>query len=56
MPNMSNVKVEMPSQNLKFVQLTLKKLLLGYTKEMAQEEATRCLNCKKSLVVWMDVQ
>ena len=47
MPNMSNKKVEMPSQEPEIRATNFKEVALGYTKEMAQEEATRCLNCKK---------
>ena len=47
MPNMSNVKVEMPSQEPEIRATNFKEVALGYTKEMAQEEAARCLNCKK---------
>lgn len=47
MPNMSNKKVEMPSQEPEIRSTNFKEVALGYTKEMAQEEATRCLNCKK---------
>ena len=44
---MSNVKVEMPSQEPEIRATNFKEVALGYTKEMAQEEAARCLNCKK---------
>ena len=47
MPNMSNKKVEMPSQDPAVRATNFKEVALGYTKEMAQEEAARCLNCKK---------
>ncbi|MZT12082.1 NADPH-dependent glutamate synthase [Catenibacterium sp. co_0103] len=47
MSNMSNVKVEMPSQEPEIRATNFKEVALGYTKEMAQEEAARCLNCKK---------
>ena len=47
MPNMSNKKVEMPSQEPEIRATNFKEVALGYTKEMAQEEAARCLNCKK---------
>ena len=46
MPNMSLNKVEMPVQDPKVRSCNFKEVALGYTKEMAMEEAQRCLNCK----------
>ena len=43
MPNMSLTKVVMPEQE---PNKNFEEVALGYTKEMAMEEATRCLNCK----------
>lgn len=46
MPNMSLEKVKMPEQDPKVRARNFKEVSLGYTKEMAIEEAQRCLNCK----------
>ena len=46
MPNMSLEKVKMPEQDPKIRARNFKEVSLGYTKEMAMEEAQRCLNCK----------
>ncbi len=46
MPNMSLEKVKMPEQDPKIRARNFKEVSLGYTKEMAIEEAQRCLNCK----------
>lgn len=46
MPNMSLKKVEMPVQDGEIRRNNFDEVALGYTKEMAMEEAGRCLNCK----------
>ena len=46
MPNMSLKKVPMPEQDPNVRNHNFQEVSLGYTKEMAMEEATRCLNCK----------
>ncbi len=46
MPNMSNKKVPMPHQDAKVRAHNYDEVALGYTPEMAVEEAKRCLNCK----------
>lgn len=46
MPNMSLSKVPMPEQEPQIRARNFKEVTLGYTKEMAMEEAQRCLNCK----------
>lgn len=46
MPNMSLKKVAMPEQDPKVRARNFKEVTLGYTEEMAIEEAKRCLNCK----------
>lgn len=46
MPNMSLEKVKMPEQDPKVRARNFEEVSLGYTKEMAMEEAERCLNCK----------
>ncbi len=46
MPNMSLKKVPMPEQKPTVRNKNFKEVSLGYTPEMAMEEATRCLNCK----------
>ncbi len=46
MPNMSNVKVAIPEQDPNIRNGNFEEVTLGYTEEMAIEEATRCLNCK----------
>ena len=46
MPNMSLKKVPMPEQEPNVRNHNFQEVSLGYTKEMAMEEATRCLNCK----------
>lgn len=44
--NMSPTKVPMPEQAPDVRNKNFKEVALGYTAEMAMEEATRCLNCK----------
>ncbi len=44
--NISNNKVKMPEQNPDVRNKNFKEVSTGYTKEMALEEAARCLNCK----------
>ena len=46
MPNMSLTKVPMPEQDPNVRNKNFEEGALGYTKEMAMEEATRCINCK----------
>lgn len=46
MPNMSLKKVPMPEQNPEIRRQNFEEVALGYTEEMAVEEAQRCLNCK----------
>ena len=46
MANMSNEKVKMPEQNPLVRNKNFEEVTLGYTPEMAIEEASRCLNCK----------
>ena len=46
MANMSLTKVVMPEQEPNVRNKNFDEVTLGYTKEMAMEEATRCLNCK----------
>lgn len=46
MPNMAAEKVKMPEQDPLVRNKNFKEVALGYTDEMAQEEAARCLNCK----------
>lgn len=45
MPNMSLKKVEMPTQDGEVRRNNFDEVALGYTPEMAMEEADRCLNC-----------
>ncbi|MCM1159397.1 MAG: NADPH-dependent glutamate synthase [Bacteroidales bacterium] len=44
--NMSMTKVAMPEQEPNVRNKNFTEVALGYTKEMAMEEAARCLNCK----------
>jgi len=46
MANMSPKKNEMPAQAPDIRNKNFKEVALGYTKEMAIDEANRCLNCK----------
>ena len=46
MANMSLEKVKMPEQAPDIRNKNFKEVALGYTEEMAVEEAERCLNCK----------
>jgi len=46
MPNMSLKKVPMPEQDPNVRNKNFEEVALGYTEEMAIEEANRCLNCK----------
>lgn len=46
MPNMRLNKVKMPEQDPNLRNTNFTEVALGYTKEQAMEEATRCLNCK----------
>ena len=47
MPNMSLKKVPMPEQDPNVRNHNFQEVALGYTAEMAVEEAKRCLQCKK---------
>ena len=46
MANMNPKKTPMPEQDAKLRARNFKEVALGYTEEMAREEAARCLNCK----------
>jgi len=46
MPNMSLKKVPMPEQDPNLRNKNFLEVALGYTEEMAKEEAQRCLQCK----------
>src|SRR5690554_1941422 len=46
MPNMSLKKVSMPEQEPHIRNKNFLEVALGYTEDMAKEEAQRCLNCK----------
>ena len=46
MANMSLVKTPMPEQEAAVRARNFKEVALGYTPEMAMEEAKRCLGCK----------
>ena len=46
MPNMTLEKVKMPEQDPDIRNKNFLEVTLGYTEEMAVEEAQRCLNCK----------
>ena len=46
MANMAPNKVIMPEQDPKIRAKNFDEVTLGYTEEMAMEEASRCLNCK----------
>jgi len=46
MPNMSPKKVRIPEQDPLVRNKNFEEVSLGYTEEMAKEEAQRCLNCK----------
>ena len=46
MPNMSPKKIPMPEQDPKVRSGNFEEVALGYTEEMAIEEAKRCLHCK----------
>ena len=46
MPNMSLNKYKMPEQDPNVRNKNFLEVSLGYTEEMAREEAQRCLNCK----------
>lgn len=49
MANMSMTKVPMPEQEPNVRNKNFEEVALGYTKEMAMEEAARCLQCKNPL-------
>ncbi|MGN1307739.1 MAG: NADPH-dependent glutamate synthase [Faecousia sp.] len=51
MANMTMTKTPMPEQDANVRNKNFKEVSLGYTPEMAIEEAKRCLNCKKPLCV-----
>ena len=46
MPNMTKQKTPMPEQQPDIRNQNFKEVALGYTEEMAIEEAKRCLHCK----------
>ncbi|NCU26177.1 dihydropyrimidine dehydrogenase, partial [Candidatus Nomurabacteria bacterium] len=46
MPNMSKTKVPMPVQEPDVRNRNFSEVALGYTEDMAVEEAERCINCK----------
>ena len=46
MANMSLEKIKMPEQAPDIRNKNFEEVAMGYTSEMAMEEATRCLNCK----------
>ena len=46
MAKMTLTKTPMPEQDPKVRARNFKEVALGYTEEMAREEAGRCLNCK----------
>ena len=48
MPNMSLKKNPMPEQDAVVRAGNFKEVALGYTREIAMEEADRCLNCKNA--------
>ena len=48
MPNMKKEKNPMPSQEPHVRAHNFNEVALGYTEELAQDEAQRCLNCKNS--------
>ena len=48
MPNMSAKKNEMPSQAPDVRNKNFEEVALGYTPELAADEAARCLNCKNA--------
>ena len=50
MANMTLTKTPMPEQEPQVRAHNFKEVALGYTAEMAMEEAGRCLNCKKPTV------
>ena len=51
MPNMSLTKLPMPEQDPKVRNHNFDEVALGYTADMAMEEAKRCLGCKKPACV-----
>ncbi len=51
MPNMRLTKNPMPSQNAQVRATNFQEVALGYTEEMALDEAQRCLNCKQKFCV-----
>ncbi len=53
MPNMSPKKCPMPEQDPNVRNKNFEEVALGYTKEQAMEEATRCINCKNKPCVSM---
>ena len=46
MPNMQKEKTPMPAQAPEVRNHNFEEVALGYTAEMAKNEAARCLNCK----------
>ena len=47
MANMAMTKVPMPTQDGNVRRNNFDEVALGYTKEMAMEEAQRCLHCPR---------
>ena len=48
MANMQKTKTPMPEQDPNVRNHNFQEVALGYTREMAMEEAQRCLQCKKA--------
>ena len=51
MPNLSQKKVPMPEQEPQIRNKNFDEVAIGYTEEMAVEEAQRCFRCKKPLCI-----
>ena len=51
MPNLSQKKVPMPEQEPQVRNKNFDEVAMGYTEEMAIEEAQRCFRCKKPLCI-----
>jgi len=51
MPNMTLIKTPMPEQDAQVRNRNFSEVTLGYTVEMAVDEAKRCLNCKKPVCI-----
>ncbi len=46
--NMTNIKTSMPEQDPNIRNKNFKEVATGYTQEMAEQEAARCLSCKNA--------